>query len=69
MRPDQTDRQGQTHRQEDAAATVDLGLGFLPIRSCKESDIIPVLIEQQEGGGRWRPTECMADSLWTQEEA
>jgi len=42
----------QKCRQEDAAATVDLGLGFLPIRSYKEYDIIPVLIGQQEGTGK-----------------
>lgn len=47
----QTDKE-QTCRQEDAAATVDFGLGFLPIRSYKENDIIPVLIGQQESGGR-----------------
>lgn len=47
----QTDRltdKEQTCRQEDAA-TVDLGLIFLPIRSYKKNDIIPVLIGQQEG--------------------
>lgn len=47
----QTDKE-QTCRQEDAVATVDFGLGFLLIRSYKENDIIPVLIGQQEGGGR-----------------
>lgn len=68
--PDQTHRQTdkltdeeQTRRQEDAAATVDLGLGFLPIRSYKENDIIPVLIGRQEGGGRRRAVGRAGDSV------
>lgn len=37
----------QTRRQKDAAATVDLGFGFMP-KNCKRNDIVPVLIAQQE---------------------
>lgn len=60
----QTD--GRTDRQKDRltrnrradrrmlAATVDSGLALVPIRRYNENDIIPVLIVQQEGGGRWR---------------
>ncbi|CAB1423445.1 unnamed protein product [Pleuronectes platessa] len=48
-----TDKE-QTCRQEDAAATVDFGLGFVPIRSHNEDEIMAVLIGQQEGAGRWR---------------
>lgn len=36
-----------TRRQKDAAATVDLGFGFIP-KNCKRNDIVPVLISQQE---------------------
>lgn len=66
MFPDQTDIQTdkeQTCRQEDAAATVDFGLGFVPIRSYNENDIIPVLIEQQEDRGRWRTAGCAGESM------
>lgn len=48
-----TDKE-QTCGQEDAAATVDFGLGFVPIRSDNGDEIIAVLIGQQEGAGRWR---------------
>lgn len=58
----QTDKD-QACRQEDAAATVDFGFGFLPIRSCKENDIIPVLIGQQEGRGRQRAVGCVGESM------
>lgn len=58
----QTDKD-QTRRQEDAAATVDFGFGFLPIRSYKENDIIPVLIGQQEGRGRQRAAGCVGGSM------
>lgn len=71
MCPDRTDRQTdkeQTCRQEDAAATVDFGLCFLPIRSYKKSDIIPVLIGQQEGGGRRRTEGCVGESMKEYEE-
>lgn len=60
----QTDRptdKEQTCRQEDAA-TVDFGLCFLPIWSYKENDIIPVLIGQQEGGGRRRAAGIVGES-------
>lgn len=56
----QTDRltRNRHGRQEDAAAaaaaTVDFVGSCLPIRSYKESDIIPVLTGQQEDGGRRR---------------
>lgn len=67
MCPDRTDRQTdkeQTCRQEDAAAaTVDFGLCFRPIRSYKKNDIIPVLIGQQEGGGRLRTAGCVGESM------
>lgn len=53
----QTDKE-QTYRQEDAAATVDSGLGFLPIRSHEENDIIPGLIGHKKGGGRRRAAGC-----------
>lgn len=52
----------QTCRQEDAAATVDFGFGFLPIRSYTENDIIPVSIGQQEGRGRQRAAGCVGES-------
>lgn len=58
----QTDKE-QTRRQEDTAATVDLGLGFLPIRTCMENDFIPVLIGQQEDGGRRRAAGRVGDSV------
>lgn len=63
----QTDKD-QTCRQEDAAATVDFGFGFLPIRSYKENDIIPVLIGQQEGRGRQRAAGCVGGSMKEYEE-
>lgn len=63
----QTDKE-QTCRQENAAATVDFGLGFLPIRSYKENDIIPVLIGQQEGGGRRGAAGCVGESVKEYEE-
>lgn len=58
----QTDKE-QTRRQEDTAATVDLGLGFLPIRSYKENDFIPVLIGRQEDGGRRRAAGRAGDGV------
>lgn len=58
----QTDKE-QTYRREDAAATVDLRLGFLPIRSYEENDIIPVLIGHKEGGGRQRAAGCVGESM------
>ncbi len=58
----QTDKE-QTCRQEDAAATVDFGLGFLLIRRYKENDIIPVLTGQQESGGRWGAVRCVGESM------
>lgn len=63
----QTDKD-QTCRQEDAAATVDFGFSFLPIRSYKENDIIPVLIGQQEGRGRQRAAGCVGESMKEYEE-
>lgn len=49
----------QTCRQKDAAATVDLGFGFIPKpKNCKRNDIIPVLISQQEDGGRLESARC-----------
>lgn len=71
MCPDQTDRKTdkeQTCRREDAAATVDFGLGFVPIRSYNENDIIPVLIGQQEGGGRWTAAGSVGESMKEYEE-
>lgn len=59
MCPDQTHRRDRLTRTRHADRRMlpllwTLDSVFLPIRSCKENDIIPVLIGQQEGRGRQR---------------
>lgn len=42
---------------------MDFGFGFLPIRSYKGNDIIPVSIGQQEGRGRQRAAGCVGGNM------